>query len=196
MKKVKICLIFLLSIITLCVLMTTSNAATDDRTPVYGYVFTRGVGNCCYYVDSSASSYTSAIEAAANNWEVTGFGWNPIYMSRVTSNWATHVDFYDVNPSNDTHFSSTTLAYTSFWTSSSNVINNFGAPTQNYFYTEVKLNANKNISGATLRHEFGHAFGLKHYNTNPASIMCQEKYDRTATTVSECDHNAINYLYD
>ena len=76
-------------------LVLTLSSVTFAMTPTYtnDAKFNRGVGNCCYYVDGSASGYANQISSAANNWEVTGYGWNPIYMTEVSSNYATHMDF-------------------------------------------------------------------------------------------------------
>lgn len=59
--------------------------------------FDRGVSNAYYYVDGTATSYTSRINAAVDNWVDTGWGWNPIYLYPVASNYATHIDFYVSN---------------------------------------------------------------------------------------------------
>lgn len=47
----------------------------------------------------------------------------------------------------------------------------------------------------TIRHEMGHAFGLKHNDTNPQSIMCSLIYGRTVNTVQLTDNNAAVSLY-
>ena len=94
--------------IFLTIVLCTLSSSVFAMTPTYANdaKFTRGVGNCCYYVDSSASGYTSAINDAAYNWENTGFGWNPIYMHAVASNYATHIDFYGATPSTDSYLTS------------------------------------------------------------------------------------------
>ena len=92
--------------IFLTIIFCTLSSSVFAMTPTYANdaKFTRGVGNCCYYVDSSASGYTSAISSAAYNWENTGYGWNPIYMTAVSSNYATHMDFYGATPYTDTYY--------------------------------------------------------------------------------------------
>ena len=68
-------------------------AYTED--PLFiGGKLERGVSNMYYYVDSTAEGYTYLINNAVDNWVDTGYGWNPIYMSPVASNYATDVDFY------------------------------------------------------------------------------------------------------
>lgn len=81
---------WILSILLCCLLLSTSVFAYN---PIGGK-FSRGVSNTCYYVDSTASAYTTRINAAANNWVNTGHGWNPIYMTPVSSSYLTHMDFY------------------------------------------------------------------------------------------------------
>ena len=99
--------------------------------------FTRGVGNCCYYIDGTASGYSSNIVSAANNWEDTGYGWNPIYMTAVSSNYATHMDFYSRTSSQDVNLTGNVLGYTTYWnTDGTLVARRTHAPTYNYFYTD------------------------------------------------------------
>ena len=69
MRKFCICLILTFCIFSCSVFAMTPTYTNDAK-------FTRGVSNCCYYVDSTASSYTSNVNSAANNWVDTGYGWN------------------------------------------------------------------------------------------------------------------------
>lgn len=159
--------------------------------------FTRGVGNCCYYIDGTASGYSSNIVSAANNWEDTGYGWNPIYMTAVSSNYATHMDFYSRTSSQDVNLTGNVLGYTTFWnTDGTLVARRTHEPKYNYFYTEIVFNASHSDSYdiRTAKHEMGHAFGLRHYE-NSYSIMCPNIVDTYVTTVQQCDHDTINYLY-
>lgn len=184
-----------LTIIT-CILSSSVFAMTPTYTN--DAKFNRGVGNCCYYVDGSASGYTNQINDAAYNWENTGYGWNPIYMTAVSSNYATHMDFYGRTPSTDSYLSNTAAAYTSFWNSNSTlVVSKPNFPTYDYFYTEIVLNTNNNGSYdyRTAKHEMGHAFGLNHY-ANSYSIMFPSLIGMYVTTVQQCDHDTINYLYN
>ena len=191
MKKFFIFLTIIFCALSSSVFAMTPTYANDAK-------FTRGVGNCCYYVDSSASSYTSSINDAAYNWENTGFGWNPIYMHAVASNYATHMDFYGATPSTDTYLDSSTAGYTTFWNSNSTLVcSKTAPPTYDYFYTEIILNTNNSGSYdyRTTKHEMGHAFGLKHY-LNSYSIMYPTLDGTYVTTVQQCDHDTINYLYN
>ena len=159
--------------------------------------FTRGVGNCCYYIDGTASGYSSNIVSAANNWEDTGYGWNPIYMTAVSSNYATHMDFYSRTSSQDVNLTGNVLGYTTYWnTDGTLVARRTYSPTYNYFYTEIVFNASNGDSydAKVAKHEMGHAFGLSH-NGSSYSIMYPNMAYISVSTVQQCDHDTINYLY-
>lgn len=186
--------------IFLTIILCTLSSSVFAMTPTYANdaKFTRGVGNCCYYVDSSASGYTSAINDAAYNWENTGFGWNPIYMHAVASNYATHIDFYGATPSTDSYLTSGLAGYASFWNSNSTLVcTKISEPSYNYFYTEVILNTNNSGSYdyRTAKHEMGHALGLSH-NVSHYSIMHPSLSGMYVSTVQQDDHDTINYLYN
>lgn len=190
----KLFLTFALAILFILLLSISSFAMTPTWTN--DAKFTRGVSNTCYYISSSASSYTSKINAAAQNWEVTGYGWNPIYVTAVSSNRATHIDIYSVNPNNDTVLDDNTNAYASFWSSSSTLLANRGyGPSTNYFYTEIAINSSKTLETDTFIHEMGHCFGLAH-SSDRNSIMYGTKSKRNVSTVQKDDHDTINYLYN
>ena len=186
--------------IFLTIILCTLSSSVFAMTPTYANdaKFTRGVGNCCYYVDSSASGYTSSINDAAYNWENTGFGWNPIYMHAVASNYATHIDFYGATPSTDSYLTSGLAGYASFWNSNSTLVcTKISEPSYNYFYTEVILNTNNSGSYdyRTAKHEMGHALGLSH-NVSHYSIMHPSLSGMYVSTVQQDDHDTINYLYN
>ncbi|UWG98554.1 matrixin family metalloprotease [Dehalobacter sp. DCM] len=168
-------------------------------TPTFTYSCSRGV-NVYYYIENGSSNplYTP-IRDAAYNWEHTGFGYNPIYLYIKSTNSGTAIDFY-----------AKTSAY---WGEDGDNIGGQTRPMNasgyeidpnlsNWLYSEIYLN-NTALStlSSSLRqgisaHEMGHAFGLKHYNTNPTgSIMCQTSYGRTVQTVQQEDNDAINAKY-
>lgn len=185
MKKFKktISLLIVLSILTL-----SNNVFAMSPTFPNEIRYTRGVGNTCYYVDSSARSYTSMVNAAANNWVYTGVGSNPIYMAAVSSNRGTHIDVYAENFS---VYMGNIEAYTTLWTSNSIIIDTNG--TTNYFYGEIMLDSSYNMTTAIIIHEMGHCFGLAD-NDNLNSIMFGY-VDGNVRTVQKCDNDTINYLY-
>lgn len=191
MKKFFICYIILACTISCSIFAMTPTNPNNAK-------FTRGVGNCCYYIDGTASGYTAQVNSAANNWENTGYGWNPIYMTGVSSNYATHMDFYSRTPSSDTNLNGNVLGYTTFWnTDGTLVARRTAAPTYNYFYTEVVFNSSASYSYdyKVAKHEMGHAFGLAH-TENDYSIMYPSANYTRVTTVQQCDHDTINYLYN
>ena len=153
--------------------------------------FSRGVANTCYYINSSASSYTSKINKAANLWEYNGWD-NPIYMTAVSSNYATHMDFYGKTPSNDQNLDSNTNGYTTVYNSSGKQMT-FGS--SNWFYAKIVINKSSSANQATVVHEMGHAFGLAHYPSNSSSIMYPYSSGRKVSSPQKCDVDTINYLY-
>lgn len=194
MKKLKkIMVTIFISIIS--IFMMTIN--TRAITPTFKYACSRGV--CVYYYIDGGNNNTfyTLIKNAANNWEHTDHGYNPIYLYEKSSNSGTAMDFFNKT--------------TTFWGDSSILgetyhRNGSGAridPNQaNWLYSEIYLNTDSlselsdTIRQGTIGHEMGHAFGLAHYNNNPAgSIMCQLGSGRSVHTVQQEDNDAINAKY-
>lgn len=194
MKKLK-----KFSIITILFLVTifSTNVYSQAVTPMFKKACSRGV--CVYYFikDGSSNKYYKLIKAAANNWEHTGHGYNPIYLYEKSSSKGTAMDFY--------------VKTNSFWNTSGILgetyhRNSSGTrvdpDVKNWLYSEIFLNKNEladlnnTEKQGTIGHEMGHAFGLAHYNSNPSgSIMCQYGSGRTAHTVQLEDNQAINKKY-
>ena len=196
MKKLLKKIALAVTILNVCV--GSSVFATMTPTFPNATRYSRGVSNCCYYVDSTASSYTNSINAAADNWVDTGYGWNPIYMTPVASNYGTHMDFYGRTTANDSYLNSNILGYTTFWNEDITINGTkCSYPTSNYYYSEIMFNLglSNSYDYRTAKHEMGHAFGLAH-NESSYSIMCPTINDMYVTTVQQCDHNTINYLYN
>ncbi len=180
-------------IITFIFLFINSNVFASSL--FLGGKLQRGVGNICYYIDSSASSYTSLINSAINNWVDTGYGWNPIYVTPVSSNYATDIDFY-ARYGDD--ISANVLAKTEFFNINEGLIDEHYS---NWYFAKIELNSTSlkkrtnDVQKGTIAHELGHAFGLAHQNSNVNSIMCEIAHYREVNKVDQTSHNAINTLY-
>lgn len=206
MKKKCLILGIILAIICATFSFTSNVYAVENEAPYTQYRLSRGVSKMYYYVDSSASGYTTLINNAVNNWIDTGYGWNPIYLYPVASNYATEIDFYLLKGSQATDLWGAyngTLAETFYFRIDESPIDN-GRYQENWFFTQIKMNdtnmylssMNDTIRQGTITHEIGHALGLSHQNASPNSIMCQMRYHRTAQRVDQASHNYINEMYN
>lgn len=184
-----------IGIISACCTLALTNVAFALVPTIGGYL-SRGVDNMCYYVDSSANSYTSYINTGINRW--TNSGHSPsdfINMTAVSSNYATDVDYYALGY--EDFLSQFALAETSFFSSSGMGVSGL-AP---YYYSEIRINKDEFPSCTnyekigTMAHEFGHAMGLAENNSDPSSIMCQLASGRTVNTVSAEDYATVVDIY-
>ena len=184
-----------IGIVSACCALAMSNVAFALVPTVGGYL-SRGVDNMCYYVDSSASAYTSYINTGINRW--TNSGHSPsdfINMTAVSSNYATDVDYYAQEQ--EDFFAGYALAETLYFSSDSSPSGGASA----YFYTEILINKGEFPSCTsyekigTMAHEFGHAMGLDENNRNTSSIMCQLSSGRTVNTVSAEDYATVVDIY-
>lgn len=192
-RKINIKLLLSSLFCVLMLMLSLTNLGAVSRTPTYpkNSKFSRGVANTCYYINSTASSYTSKINKAADLWEYNGWD-NPIYMTAVSSNYATHMDFYGETPSTDSNLNANTNAYTKVFDSSGK---NMYFGTGNWFYARITINKTSSANQATMVHEMGHAFGLAHYPSNNRSIMYPYSSGRKVSSPQKCDVDTINYLY-
>lgn len=185
-----------IGIISACCTLALSNVAFALVPTIGGYL-QRGVDSMCYYVDSTASSYTSYINTGISRW--TNGGHSPsdfINMTAVSSNYATDVDYY-AQPEED-FILAFSIAETSFF-SSSGISGSGSVP---YYYSEIRINTDEFPSRTsfqkigTMAHEFGHAMGLAENNSNTSSIMCQLSSGRTVNTVSNEDYATVVSIYE
>lgn len=168
--------------------------------PTFGGKLTRGISRVSYYIDynSGTGYYEYLIINAEHNWEKPGWK-SPVNMIAASSKKGTMLDIY--------------TEHTPFFNNDSNVLGQTMFydykgiemdPSKNYTFTRVYINDDSNhnrnakdIQG-TIAHEMGHAFGLKHPNTNNLdnknSIMGQTWF-RTVQTVQRADTDALNRLY-
>ena len=180
---------------TCCTLALSSTAFA--LVPTIGGYMSRGVDNMCYYVDSTASAYTSYINTGISRW--TNGGHSPsdfINMTAVSSNYATAVDYY--GQTEDEFLSGYSFAETVYYMSNGANTSGLGS----YYYAEILINKDSiaNCTSfekiGTMAHEFGHAMGLAENNGNPSSIMCQLGAGRTVNTVSNEDYATVVSIYE
>lgn len=127
-------------------------------------------------------------------------GWdNPIYITAVSSNSGSNMDFYTDSGS---YWGSGNgvLAETFHYNGSDVQVSPY---TSDWYWAKILIN-NANFSSdflsndqakGTVLHEMGHAMGLKHNNTNHNSIMCQLGAGRAVQSVQYTDNSAIIALY-
>lgn len=213
MSRKNICLAFTAIVMVLLTTTATAIALYDGYVCDHGYhtfgdyVLNGGVGNYgytdrYYWVDEDA--FTSRqlwyIADAVDSWVFTtdDIGvTTSISVLETDEQSSSSFDFYSE------YLGSTVLARTEFWTYSTHQeLTEEGALTSNYGYTKIIINTDNSYMDdrtqftSTTAHEFGHAIGLSHRNTEPSSIMCQTRYDRTAERASASDLRTVNHLYD
>lgn len=177
-----------------CTLAMASSAFA--LVPRLGGYLSRGVDAMCYYVDSSASSYTSYINTGISRW--TNNSHSPsdyINMTAVSSNYATDVDYYGLDE--DDLYSSGSLAETYYFNSSGIE----ASDSRPYYFSEIAINkqlfptCTSYQKIGTMAHELGHSMGLDENNSNTSSIMCQLSSGRTVNTVNSEDYATVVYIY-
>ena len=190
---------FLIILFVILIMYTASSQVKAvAATPIWPHKFSRGVSNTCYYIHSSISDYTVRINEAANNWVNTGFGYNPIYMTLVSSNRGTHMDFYGRHDDWFGEGNEGIVGLTQHCDANEYWIN---PEETDWFFAAISLdiddlpfNTIADQKGIAA-HEMGHAFGLKHYDNNRYSIMYPYINLSLTSVVAQCDHDAINLIY-
>lgn len=183
-------------IVSLSLVLALSGISMAASIPVIGGKFERGVSAMCYYVDSSASAYTTYINTGINRWTHSGYSpTNFIKMTAVSSNKATEVDYYGLDPLELLVYSA--IAETTFFSSSGMA----GSGVVPYYYTEISINNTRfpretsDDKIGTMAHEFGHALGLSENNSDPSRIMCQLGSGRTTNTVTVEEYAKVVEIY-
>lgn len=167
----------------------------------FGHKITWNIENIWYYVDSSASSYSSLIAESADNWVHTGHGYNKLYPFIATTNKTlSAADFY--NKSLGSNTLGVTWMYKRVNGNAIRVNGSNGAPTENWLFCEIELNPSLlNNYSYKLRknvvvHEMGHCFGLAH---NPSNKTVMYPYanglDSSVNGVTAVDNQTFNYIY-
>lgn len=192
-KFLKIVIILLL---LLCTFTITSKSEAATATPTYPYDLIWNIESYYYYLDSSATKYATQIANAANNWVYTGYGWNNLYPNTKTTKIIDSAcDFFGYSEVDNTN------AYTTFFKRSnghSGTVSSANPYSSNWLFNEIYLNYfymdeySSTTKQGVIAHEFGHAFGLDHNDTNSNSIMCSMSHGRAVYKVQQVDQNAFN----
>ncbi|MDF2557390.1 MAG: hypothetical protein K0R71_1218 [Bacillales bacterium] len=184
----------LLSIFLIAILLVGGNyqiaSAADTATPMYVYNLTWNIRNIYYYNTTSAqNTYATSISNAAKNWYYPGWtnSLNPFTRTAIQSQSAIDIYTYNLNDGYNGKCEFYIFGYSS----------NYDPDAIDWDWCKVKLN-DYNLSGESLTyiqgvvaHEMGHAFGLKHNNTNQNSIMCESSSGRQVYTVQKVDNDSF-----
>lgn len=195
MKKNKLAKVIIMTTVLLATIVI--QAFAQDYV-LFGHKLSGGVGNHgsntqMYFVDSTASAYTGAINAAMSAWNNTG---TAISFTNTSAQQNSVIDvlatYNNTTPTlkDDNAWTlgivggSTVYMANQDWNWCKITINTFNCPTAD--------TSPRNTTVVT--HEMGHCFGLNENNTNQSCVMCQEAYGRTATAPSQGDINGINAI--
>lgn len=170
-------------------------------TPIFPYRLINGVTNRYYTISTFSNTYTTSTQQAVYDWNNSVGSPStitPIWFIRTTNYSASVVDFYGSNDGNTGY-----NGYTEFFTSQSQVSPNYN----NWRWSSIHLNQyymngySSSIRKGVAAHEFGHALGLRDYNANWYSIMCQmddgsgNGTGRLVTVPQKTDLDAVNIKY-
>jgi len=174
-----------------------ANAAT----PTYGHGYVNGVGNLTVYLDysSGVGYWQTYINNAVNNWMYTGWS-NPIYMTFVSSNYGSNLDFHQVTNS---AFAIDAIgpAFVTYWQTGGQEV---WAGNANWNWAEININGDyfsqasftNFMAQQVVSRYVGHALGLNWYlPADKKTIMYLDWEAAIYNTVQYCDNEAILNLY-
>lgn len=170
-------------------------------TPIFPYRLINGVTNRYYTISTVINAYTTSTQQAVYDWNNSVGSPStitPIWFIKTTNYSASVVDFYGSNDGNSGY-----NGYTAFFTSQAQVSPNY----YNWRWSSIHLNQyymngySSSVRKGVAAHEFGHAMGLRDYNANWYSIMCQmddgsgNGTGRLVTVPQKTDLDAVNIKY-
>jgi len=168
-------------------------------TPAHPYKNTKGIANRTYYIDSTASNYSTFINNGAASWSPT------ITLTQTSSNTAdvrfSAKDFNQFPPPYQANWAAVTWDY-----NSSNT--NIDYDIYNWDYAKIEINSNSGAFSSSnlndkqrngcIAHELGHAFGLNHYPAPDGTISIMYptiNAPGVPTTPQSVDHYGITSKY-
>lgn len=167
----------------------TRSNEIQDRAWMYKHgKLINGPRNMLYTVNGGATAYTYNINIGVKNWMYTGYD-NPIYMTPVSSNYGSTIDFYNYKDG------SKDVAYTQVYNSKNQPIDY----KNDYLWAKIQFNdkykTDQSINhNATSAHEIGHVLGLPH-NDSAYSIMYGGNQDRKVVSPQKVDNERVVELY-
>lgn len=190
-------------VIATAILCLAPTANTYAVTPMIGHKYVNGVSNVSVWINyaSGVGYWQTYITSGMNNWMYPGWS-NPIYMNTVSSNYGSMMDFHmsynSYYPPGTTIYANTEL----YQNGGTQVVSPWPV---DWNYAEIRINNDtfslpsftNAMAQGTVRHEMGHAFGLKHWSSpvNVYSIMAQIGEGRAVQSVQLTDNDSINIIY-
>lgn len=178
-----------------------------------GAKLTGGVRGRRYYIDQSAVAFSNDVETALSSWEYD----NTVSFSRTYTMGQSVMDIYCQYNSGEYDGAN---GWVEFYNTSKQEVPKISStdrnlandPMYDWYYCKLFINSkqldpNTVDSRTTICHEMGHVFGLDEnvyypdgggpndYESNPQSIMCQERYGRSVYTAQPCDRRGVRALY-
>lgn len=174
-----------------------AHAAVDNW---YGnrLVYGIGGGGQAYWISSTASSHTSSIDAAMQNWINTSSRLGvrtPLYWSKTTTKSAARLEVHAIVAPTASY-----CALTYHYRSGA-LVTPWVGPNRNWVWGKFDIHTNVfNTSACPNRqgiisHEMGHVFGLSH-NDNASTLMYRNiAWDSNVHWATVDEANRINSLY-
>ncbi|MCJ7689435.1 MAG: Matrixin [Clostridiaceae bacterium] len=198
--KTKLQLSLVLAITCILGTFPTTNAfayVTINNHVLNGGVGNYGYSNRYYFINASASGYTSYIDTAMGNWVHTTSRLGtttPISFLKTSTQNSSVMDIYSAN----TYPASSGISGFTQMYLYQNTVNAF---LSNWGWGKITINYPVYSASSvwehnhTIAHEMGHVMGLNENNSNTSSVMCQTSSGCTVSAPMLDDCNGINYLY-